>query len=100
MRESLHRSKVPAYTTILSLLQKLERNGWVTHRADGRSYVYKPKVSHAGERTRSLGAFVDRLFGGDPMRLFEHLLEDPRVSEEEIARIRSLIRKKRSQEAS
>lgn len=100
VRDSLHRTKVPAYTTVLSLLQKLEKNGWLTHRADGRSYVYKPRVSHATEQTRSLGAFVDRLFGGDPMRLFEHLLEDPRVSDEEIVRIRSLIRRKRSRGAS
>src|SRR5262245_29017937 len=33
------RDKSPAYTTILTVLQKLEKGGWVTHRAEGRSYV-------------------------------------------------------------
>lgn len=96
VRESLHRTKTPAYTTVLSILQKLERNGWISHRLDGRSYVYKPRVTYATERSRSLRALLDRLFGGDPMHLFEHLLEDPRISDEDFAKIRKMIRKKRS----
>ena len=38
VREALARKKKsPAYTTILSVLQKLEKAGWVGHRAEGRS---------------------------------------------------------------
>ena len=100
MRESLHRKKTPAYTTVLSILQKLEKNGWISHRVDGRSYVYKPRITHATERTRSLRALLDRLFGGDPMHLFEHLLKDPRIADGDIAKIRKMIRKKRSRDSS
>ncbi len=100
VREHLHREKIPAYTTVLSLLQKLEKNGWVTHRSDGRTYIYSPAISHAKERSRSLSAFVDRLFGGDPTRLFEHLLDDPRVSVDEITTIRKLIRAKQGRDKS
>ena len=100
VRESLHRKKTPAYTTVLSILQKLEKNGWISHRVDGRSYVYKPRITHATERTRSLRALLDRLFGGDPMHLFEHLLKDPRIADGDIAKIRKMIRKKRSGDSS
>lgn len=100
VRDHLGRARPPAYTTVLSLLQKLERTGWVTHRADGRSYIYKPRVSHERERTRSLRAFVDRLFGGDPAQLFEHLIDDPRISADDVTRIREMIQRKRQEDES
>ena len=41
VRERLNRRKKKlAYTTVLSAMQKLEKAGWLEHRAEGRSYVY------------------------------------------------------------
>lgn len=100
VREGLQRPTTPAYTTVLSLLQKLEKNRWVTHRIDGRAYIYRPLVTRSVAQNRSLRAFVDQLFGGDPLQLFAHLLDDPRMSTEEIAEIRKLIRQKRKRDGS
>ena len=43
VRDRLAADKELAYTTVLSVLQKLEKAGWLKHRTDGRSYVYLPK---------------------------------------------------------
>lgn len=81
----------PAYTTILSVLQKLEKAGWVGHRREGRTYVYAPCRTREEERASSLRRLLDRVFGGDPVRLMQHLIDDEEIGEEELAALRKLI---------
>jgi len=89
----------PAYTTVLSVLQKLERAGWVGHRKEGRTYVYSAESSRAEEGTSSLGKFIDRVFRGDPKLLFQHLLEDDRLGSEDLEQLRRMIDDRRDEEA-
>ena len=49
----------PAYTTVLSVLQKLEKAGWVGHRPEGRTYVYAARRSREQEGASSVWSFVD-----------------------------------------
>ena len=70
VRDRLGGGRPPAYTTVLSVMQKLERAGWLDHRAEGRSYVYRATRSREEEGASSLRAFTERVFGGDPLRLF------------------------------
>src|SRR5438034_1335417 len=82
VRERLGQRKELAYTTVLSAMQKLEKLGWLTHRADGRTYIYQPTHSRDEEGSRSLRKFIDRVFHGDPLVLFQHLLEDRELGAE------------------
>lgn len=86
-----------AYTTVLSTLQYLERNGWVSHRVEGRTNVYRPIRSRSTEKARSLKAFTKRIFGGNPLLLFEHLMEDEKLTEEDLAAIQKIIDRKRKE---
>lgn len=86
-----------AYTTVLSVLQKLEKAGWVGHRRDGRTYVWRAERSREEEGQSALGKLVDRLFAGDPMVAFEHLLEDGRLDADDLGELRELIEKKRKE---
>ena len=54
VRERLAGPKPLAYTTVLTALQKLEKAGWLTHRAEGRSYVYVPTTT----RRQSVSAWA------------------------------------------
>ena len=45
------RKKKLAYTTVLSVMQKLEKSEWLTHSSKGRTYLYKPtRTRRAGSR--------------------------------------------------
>ena len=44
VRDKLRRKRL-AYTTVLSVMQKLDKAGWLTHREEGRAYVYRPAMS-------------------------------------------------------
>ena len=86
-----------AYTTIATMLRKMEARGLVEHDVEARRFIYRAGV-RAEEVTRSLaGDLLDRLFEGSLADMVSHLLSTREVSRDELSRIESLIaaRKKR-----
>ena len=98
VRDRLDREPPPAYTTILSVMQKLEKAGWLTHRPEGRSYIYLPTRSRDEAGTSTLRTFIDRVFRGDTLLMFQHLLEDEELSDQDLSALRQMIDKKRRKE--
>ena len=97
VRDRLAADKELAYTTVLSVMQKLEKTGWLKHRSDGRSYVYSPRKSRSDAGRSALRQFSERMFGGDPLVLFEHLLDDERLTADELAELRKMIERRRKE---
>ncbi len=87
----------PAYTTVLSVLQKLEKAGWVRHRPEGRAYVYAAARSREQAGASSLWKFIDGVFRGDPMLLFERLFDGDRLDDGDLAVLREMIERKRKE---
>jgi len=95
VRDRVNREALPAYTTILSVMQKLEKAGWLTHRALGRSYVYLPSRSRHEAGATSLRSFIDGVFRGDRLLLFQHLLADESLSDEDLKALKTMIDRRR-----
>ena len=91
VRQQLKRTKQPAYTTVLSVMQKLEKQGWLRHRLEGRQYVYAPVQSMAQAGAKSLHRFIDRVFQGDPLLMFQHLIEDDNLDDSDLAALRKML---------
>ena len=62
--ERFSRGNKPAYTTILTVMQNLEKGGRLTHRQEGRSYIYRPILSRDDVAWRSIRQSVRNLFQG------------------------------------
>jgi predicted transcriptional regulator len=86
-----------AYTTVLSVMQKLEKAGWLAHRSEGRVYVYRPTRSRDEADSSTVRALLRRVFGGDPLRLFQHIIADEDLSVHDLREIRKLIERKRKE---
>ena len=95
VREQIKRRPQPAYTTILSVLQKLEKAGWLTHRSEGRSYVYLPVRTRDEAGVSSLRTFIERVFSGDRLLLFQHLLKDESLSDQDLKTLKTMIDRRR-----
>ena len=95
VRDAIGGARPPAYTTVLSVMQKLEKAGWLTHRSEGRSYLYRPSRSREEAGATSLRGFIDRVFRGDRLLLFQRLLEDEGISEEDLKALGKMIERKR-----
>jgi predicted transcriptional regulator len=86
-----------AYTTVMTTLGTLEDKGYVTHAKAGRAFVYRPLVERSEAATSLLDTLLDRFFGSSPGVLALSLLEDERLSDEDIANFKRVIaRKKKS----
>lgn len=80
-----------AVTTVATLLSRLEKRGVVAHRAEGRTYRYRARITEEEARRTMVGGLAGRLFGGDVTALVSHLLGGEQVGEGELARIREMI---------
>ena len=83
--------KRPAYTTILSALQKLYRRRVVRRRKEGRAHVYTPCLDRATFQRRYLRDVRDRAFGGSAAGIVAALFDGEAISADEFQKIKSLI---------
>jgi len=95
VRDRLGRNKKLAYTTVLTTMQKLEKAGWLRHRTEGKSYVYLPSRSREEAGAKSVRRFMKRVFNGNSVMMFQHLMLDDDISDKELLEIRKIIDKKR-----
>ena len=94
VREALLPDRELAYTTVGTMLSKMEANGQVTHRSDGRVNIYKPAIKPDHVKRRMLTDLAERLFAGDVGDLVCCLLDGVDVSPDDLAEIKRLIRRK------
>ena len=86
-----------AYTTVATMLRKMEDRGLVRHHEDQRRFIYSPAVT-AADVTRSMADdLVDRLFEGSLADAVSHLLQTREVSPTELARLERLIQKRKTE---
>ena len=93
--DRLIRKRSPAYTTVLSAMQKLEKSGWLGHRAAGRTYVYRPLRGWKTESRQSLKRLLQSVFRGDRRLLLQQLLEDDKLDLDEMDELYDMIRRYR-----
>jgi BlaI family transcriptional regulator, penicillinase repressor len=93
--ERLNPTRALAYTTVLSIMQRLERIGWLNHRIEGRAYVYQATLTRDQESRRSLKEFIQRVFQGNSRLVFQHLIEDEALGEADLQALHALIDQKR-----
>jgi predicted transcriptional regulator len=84
-----------AYTTVATMLRKMENRGLVKHRQEGRSFVYRAAVKADAVSTRMTSHVLDRLFAGSVADLVHHLLTTREVSREELSQLEKLIAEKK-----
>jgi predicted transcriptional regulator len=80
-----------APTTVSTMLSRLEKKGLVTHRADGRQYIYSALVSETDVRRSMLTRLTDYFFGGDVTALVSHLVDGRDVDPDDLAHIKKLL---------
>jgi len=86
-----------AYTTVATMLRKMDARGLVAHREEGRSYLFRPKVAADAVSRSMADHLVDRLFEGSLATAVNHLLSTRDVSESELREIERLIAKRRKE---
>ena len=82
----------PAYTTVLSALQKLHRRKLAARRSKrGRAHVYTPRIDRETFRRKYLADVRRKVFGGSAAGIVAALVDGERIDAEELAEIERLI---------
>ena len=83
-----------ALTTVATMLVRLEQRGLVSHRAEGRQYIYRSRVSPTEVRETVTRELLRNLFDGDVAAFVSHLLDARTLTREEVADLQRLVRNK------
>jgi predicted transcriptional regulator len=73
IRDGLAPRRPRAYTTIMTIMDRLARKGVVERRKVGRAYKYVPNLSEDDARAQALGQVVESFFGGSREAVMAHL---------------------------
>lgn len=89
--EALKEQRDLARNTVQTTIVRLEERGWLTHRKDGRTFLYSAKRPRGISLGARVSQMVDRMFAGSPEELMNALLEYRGLSNDESERIREMI---------
>jgi predicted transcriptional regulator len=97
VHEHLCRSGEVAFNTVQTQLRIMEeKKGLVTHRADGRTFVYSPCYS----REQLTARFLNKVFGGAMDQLVLSLLQAHDATPDELRELERLIARARKRKQS
>ena len=80
--------------TIRTMLRRLIRKKAVRYKADGKIYYYSAAVTREQCVRGESRSFLERVFGGAVQPLLVQLMQESRLSADEIAELRRILRQK------
>ncbi len=99
IRDHLPDEKPRAYTTVLSVMQGLERKQLVKHTREGRVYIYKATKSQESIVSPLAKDFLLNAFGGSAGRAILHLLSDEVLAPDERTAVERKLKQQRAMAA-
>ena len=91
--EGLPDGKKRAYTSVLSVMQVMEKKDLLKHELgrEGLAHVFRPKVSRRQVLGPMLRGLVTKVFGGDPAAAVQQLLTENEVDRESLEQLRQFL---------
>jgi predicted transcriptional regulator len=80
-----------AYTSVLTTIRILETKGYVTHRQEGRAFLYSAAIGEMEASRSEVRHVLQRFFGNSRERLLLSMLGDDEISPEELKRLKDTI---------
>ena len=82
--EALPEDRELDFWTVQTYLRRLKTKGYLKTRREGRNNVYSPRVSPDRVVEEVVGDLLNRVFDGETLPLFHHLIHDRGLTDEEI----------------
>lgn len=91
IHEGLPEARRPAYTTVQTIIRRLEAKGAVRQTKQiGNAHIFEPLVTRNAAHRRLVRDLLD-VFGGSPRPLMAHLIEEGKVTLEDLKEIENLL---------
>ena len=96
--EALRKRRKIAYTTVMTMMTILQQKKHLKRKLQDRAYVYQPRQPREQVINSMVREFVNRVFDGSAQPLLVHLVEDRRVSEQDLSEITRMIKESAKEE--
>jgi BlaI family transcriptional regulator, penicillinase repressor len=83
-----------AYTTVMTMMQVLERKGRLVKSFDEKAHVYRPSEPKQKVIGGMVQEFMNRVFNGSAEPLLLQLVDDEKLSQDDIERLRKILKKR------
>jgi predicted transcriptional regulator len=87
----LSRTRPVARNTVRTLIERMEEKGWITHREEGRTFLYSAVLPRQATVGQKVWEVVDTVCGGSAEALVTALLDYRGLNSEELERIRRML---------
>lgn len=81
--------------TVRTLLRRLEQKGYLSHRVEGRAFVYQATESSRSLAARAVRQIVDRFCQGSMEELISGMVDAKVLSKRELDRLEEMVRRRR-----
>jgi predicted transcriptional regulator len=85
-----------ARSTVLTMMERLRRKGYLARRASGGVYRYRAQASAAELLKNAVRRFVDRHLGGSVSPFLAYLSDTRHLSDEELRELEEIVAKLQS----
>ena len=89
--EELYTEKRLAYTTVATVMRKLESKGFLKHDERERTYIYTPLIDQDKVSQGLLREMIDGLFDGSAAKLVTTLIQSEHFTEKDLSEIQRII---------
>jgi BlaI family penicillinase repressor len=86
-------------STIRTILRKLEEKGYVTHKVDGRTFVYSAADTKRNVAVRAAQQLIDRFCGGSVEDLLVGLVDNQLLEPKQLHRLAEKIASRKENKA-
>lgn len=84
-----------AYTSVMTMMNVLERKGHLRKAMEDKAFVYTPSAPQKRVLGSMVGEFVDRVFNGSATPLLQHLVDEERLSEADWQELQRLLKQRK-----
>lgn len=85
----------PPYNTISSIVRILEKKGYVSYTAYGKTYEYFPRIKKEEYARTTFSKLFSGYFNSSPANLLSFMVKEAELSAEDIAELKDLINQKK-----
>jgi BlaI family transcriptional regulator, penicillinase repressor len=93
-REALAPSRPMKDSTIRTVLRRLEEKGYLTHRIQGRTFIYKASDARQNVAVRAVKGIIDRFCGGSAEQLVLGMVDNAVLNRKQLERLARKIAEK------
>lgn len=92
--DELEEEPKPPYNTISSIVRLLEKKGYVSYKAYGKTYEYFPAITKEDYTKTTFSKMFSGYFDSSPASLLSFMVKEEKLSAADIAELKALIDKK------